>query len=189
MTEHIRIAIIIGSNREGRYAPTIAKWFVNEVRKHDGLMLDIIDLAEISLPAILPLKNDSATAAYAERIGAADAFVMITPEYNHSYPASLKQAIDLANAEWHAKPVAFVSYGGMSGGIRAVEHLRTVISEVHGMTIRNTISLHNVWRQFDSNGNLIDPSGGTKAADALVVQLIWWARALRNARIDQPYAA
>jgi NAD(P)H-dependent FMN reductase len=189
MSEKIRVAIIIGSNREGRFAPAVANWFVGEVRKNDSLGIDVIDLAELDLPAALPLKSSVSVAAYAERIGAADAFVMITPEYNHSYPAPLKQAIDLLNTEWHAKPVAFVSYGGMSGGIRAVEHLRTVMSEVHGATIRNTISLHNVWRQFDADGKLIDPSGGSKAAEDLIAQLIWWARALRNARISQPYAA
>jgi hypothetical protein len=75
-------------------------------------------------------------------IDAADAFVVVTPEYNHSYPASLKHAIDMAHGEWNTKPVAFVSYGGISGGLRAVEALRLVFAELHATTIRDTVSFH-----------------------------------------------
>jgi NAD(P)H-dependent FMN reductase len=72
----------------------------------------------------MPATDDEAVSALCRRIDAADAFVVVTPEYNHSYPASLKHAIDMAYGEWNAKPVAFVSYGGISGGLRAVEALR-----------------------------------------------------------------
>ena len=86
-----------------------------------------------------------AIASERERVGRADAFVVITPEYNHSYPAALKQFIDLIKAEWQAKPASFVSYGGMSGGLRVVEHLRNVFTEMHTVTIRDIVSFHNPW--------------------------------------------
>ncbi len=185
----LRIAIIVGSTREGRFAKTVSDWLDSRARLRGELEIDVIDLAEARLPAILPMVNDEATEAYVQRIALADGFVMVTPEYNHSYPASLKQAIDVAQSEWHAKPVAFVSYGGMSGGIRSVEHLRAVFPEVHAMTIRNVVSLHNVWALFNEFGQLHEPEGCNAAVDALFQQLTWWARALSSARAEADYVA
>jgi NAD(P)H-dependent FMN reductase len=185
----LRIAIIIGSTREGRFGKTVSDWLEGQARLRDELEIDIIDLAEVGLPAILPQLKDAVTDAYIERIAHADGFVMVTPEYNHSYPASLKQAIDVALSEWHAKPVGFVSYGGMSGGIRSVEHLRAVLPEVHAITIRNTVSLHNVWSLFDDEGRLHEPEKCNAAVDALFQQLTWWARALSNAKAEANYVA
>lgn len=111
----------------------------------------------------------------------------MTPEYNHSYPASLKNVIDWHNAQWHAKPVAFVAYGGLSGGLRAVEHLRQVFAELHATTIRDTVSFHGAWSQFDEDGSPKDPEGVNAAAKMLLDQLGWWAQALREARTARPY--
>lgn len=185
----LRIAIIVGSTREGRFGKTVSHWIESQATLQGQLEIDVIDLAEVGLPAALPRQNDEATDAYIARIALADGFVMITPEYNHSYPASLKQATDVARAEWHAKPVAFVSYGGMSGGIRSVEHLRAVLPEVHAITIRNAVSLHNVWNLFDDEGQLYEPEKCNAAADALFQQLTWWARALSNAKAEAAYVA
>ena len=74
--------------------------------------------------------------------------MIVTPEYNHSFPASLKNTIDWFDSEWHAKPVGFVSYGGMAGGQRAVEHLRQVFAELHAVTVRDTLSFHMAWERF-----------------------------------------
>jgi len=185
----LRIAIIIGSTREGRFAKTVSDWLESRARLREEFEIDVIDLAEARLPAVLPKENDEATAAYVQRIALADGFVMVTPEYNHSYPASLKQAIDVALSEWYAKPVAFVSYGGMSGGIRSVEHLRAVLPEVHATTIRNTVSLHNVWNLFNASGQLHEPARHNAAVDALFQQLTWWVRALSNAKAEVDYVA
>ena len=112
----------------------------------------------------------------------ADAFVVVTPEYNHSFPASLKQAIDLAHEEWRRKPVGFVSYGGLAGGLRSVEHLRQVFAELHATTIRDTVSFHAVWNSFDSDDRPSDPVRAHKAATIMLDDLSWWAGALRTAR-------
>jgi NAD(P)H-dependent FMN reductase len=112
------------------------------------MALGIIDLVELDLPAVIPASADDAIEAYTRRIGRADAFVVVTPEYNHSFPASLKQAIDLVYAQWNAKPVAFVSYGGMAGGLRAVEQLRQIFAELHAVNVRNTVSFHMAWECF-----------------------------------------
>lgn len=121
------------------------------------------------------------------RLAAADAFVVITPAYHHSYPASLKSASDWHYTERRAKPVGFVSCGGLSGGPRSVEHLRPVFAELHAVTIRETVSFHHAGAQFDADGHPKDPAGWDTAATALLDQLVWWAHAPRDARGLRPY--
>jgi NAD(P)H-dependent FMN reductase len=101
----------------------------------------------------------------------------------------LKNAIDWHGPQFHAKPVAFVSYGGMSGGLRAVEHLRLVFAELHAVTTRDTVSFHGAWQQFDQQGELKEPEAAAAAAKTMLDQLIWWARALRDAKAARPYVA
>jgi NAD(P)H-dependent FMN reductase len=193
MIDPLKIAVVIGSTREGRFGPVVASWFVGEARRQTNLEVDldvdVIDLAELMLPADYPRQPTPAVAAWTARLDAADAFVVVTPEYNHAYPAALKQAIDLARREWQAKPVAFVSYGGLSGGLRAVEQLRQVFAELHAVTIRDTVSFHMAHSAFDADGRPIDATGPSAAAKQLLDQLSWWARALRDARAIRPYAA
>jgi hypothetical protein len=88
-----------------------------------------------------------------ERLAEADAYVVVTPEYNHSFPAALKNVIDWHLTEWAAKPVGFVSYGGISGALRAIEHLRGVFAELHTVTIRETVSFAGAWGHWDNSGN------------------------------------
>ncbi|HVF75590.1 MAG TPA: NAD(P)H-dependent oxidoreductase [Acidimicrobiales bacterium] len=185
----LNLAVIIGSTREGRFAPRVARWFETAVRTNGGFALDVIDLAEADLPAVLAPKPTRAVERYRDRLAAADAFVVVTPEYNHGYPAPLKQAIDLAYKEWQAKPVGFVSYGGMSGGLRAVEQLRQVFAELHATTIRDVVSLHNPWALFDDDARTHEPTGADAAAKTMLDQLAWWGAALRTARQARPYAA
>lgn len=179
----IRIAIIIGSTREGRRGHVIGDWFSTRARARDDAHVDVIDLAGLDPPAVLPLHPDEAVAGYLARIDQADAFVIITPEYNHGYPAALKQAIDLPRNQWKAKPVALVSYGGLAGGLRAVEQLRQVFAELHTVTMRNTVSFHQFWQLFDENGHLRDPASANSAATVMLDELTWWATTLRAARL------
>lgn len=194
MTETpLRVAIIIGSTREGRFGARVADWFAEQAAARPDMIVDVVDQARRPLPQVGAEPADDEQAAAAARVrrtlGAADAFVIVTPEYNHSYPAPLKNLIDLHYTEWRAKPVAFVSYGGMAGGQRAVEHLRQVLVELHATTIRDTVSFHNAWDDFDADGRLRNPSAGNAAAKVLLDQLAWWAHALREARAKRPYAA
>jgi NAD(P)H-dependent FMN reductase len=183
----LQLALILGSTREGRFGPVVAQWFVSQARPRDDMVLDVIDLADLDLPAVHPARRGPAVRAFAERIDRADAFVVVTPEYNHGYPASLKQAIDLARHEWQAKPVGFVSYGGMSGGLRAVEQLRQVFPELHAMTVRDTVSFHLAHSRFDESGQPREPAGCSAAAKTMLDQLTWWATALRTARAADSY--
>jgi NAD(P)H-dependent FMN reductase len=182
----LQLAVIVGSARQGRIGGVVATWFLNRLAGVE-MKIDLIDLAELDLPT--DLRADGRVGEFAGRIGAADAFVMITPEYNHGYPAALKLAIDSVRAEWAAKPVGFVSYGGQSGGLRAVEQLRQVCAELHLVSIRDTVSLPHVRHQFDAAGRLRHPEAAEQAATRLLQRLSWWGRALRSARETDPYPA
>jgi NAD(P)H-dependent FMN reductase len=177
--DRFQLAVIVGSVRQGRFGPVVADWFVGQAKQRTDVTVDVVDLADTPIPS----------APFADRIAAADAFVVVTPEYNHSYPGPLKHAIDSVGAGWRAKPVGFVSYGGMSGGLRAVEPLRVVFAELHTVTIRNTVSFHFAREQFDEHGTPRDPDAVNAAADVLLDQLAWWAQALRAARAARPYVA
>ncbi|WP_436995967.1 NADPH-dependent FMN reductase [Streptomyces sp. enrichment culture] len=187
----LRLAVIVGSNREGRFAPVVTDWFVSRARQRADFRVDVLDLAATDLPTALTYDPSPAVRAELAKVSpllaAADAFVVLTPEYNHSYPAALKNLIDWHYSEWQAKPVAFVSYGGISGGLRAVEHLRQVFAELHATTVRDTVSFPNAGGLFDDDG-LKDPTGPDGAAKKMLDQLGWWARALRTARAAHPYA-
>jgi len=183
----LNLAIIIGSTREGRFGDTVGRWFASEATSHGGFSIDLIDLAEIKLPPTHRAKPTPETTAFCARLAAADAFVIVTPEYNHSYPASLKHAVDQGYVEWMAKPVAFVSYGGTTGGVRAIEHLRNVFAELHATTIRDYVGFLTARRQFNADGRPVDPDGPRLAAKTMLDRLAWWADALRVAREAHPY--
>lgn len=192
----LRLAVVQGSTRDGRLGPVVADWVVSHAAARSDMTTDLIDLAETPLPTVFPRLGQAPAAeedrrllgAVSPRLAAADAFVVVTPEYNRSYPASLKNAIDWHNKEWHAKPVAFVAYGGFSAGLRAVEHLRGVFAELHAVTIREAVGLQGVWGQFGPDGRATDPAADT-AAKSMLDQLAWWGEALRDARAKKPYGA
>jgi len=189
MTGNVNLAVIVGSTREGRFAPTVSRWLIGQLRQRDDVSVDVIDLADADLPPVLGSTPTEEVERYVARLDRADAFVVVTPEYNHGYPAALKQAIDLAHQEWFAKPVAFVSYGGIAGGARAVEQLRQVFAELHATTVRDTVSFNLFTAPFGDDGRPVDVTATEAAGKKMVDQLLWWGRALRAARHDEPYAA
>jgi NAD(P)H-dependent FMN reductase len=182
--DEIRVAVIYGSTRPGRFCGTVVRWTVERIAASGRFQLDVIDPAEASEG---PSMDALALRSQQQRLAQADAFVVVTPEYNHGYPAPLKALIDSAGAEWHAKPVAFVAYGGVSGGLRAVEQLRLVFAELHTVTIRDCVSFASAWEQFDETGALRNPERAQSSMEILLSRLNWWAVALRNARHAAPY--
>lgn len=182
----LKLEIILGSVREGRFGSTVGNWYTDRASLHGGFEVGLLDLADFEIPndfSAHPHKDE-----FTRRIEEADAVVVITPEYNHTFPGYLKTAIDaVPKTAWTAKPVALVGYGGMSGGLRAVEPLRVVFPEIHAMTIRETVSFHGVRDQFDADGQPVNPDGVNMAARLQLDQLEWWALALREARAKRPY--
>jgi len=188
MQQKLKIALIYGSTRPGRLCDKVASWAASRISATHAFELDVIDPASPETRSSDKSDESPNLAWLRQHIGAADAFVVVTPEYNHGYPASLKSLIDSVGAEWHAKPVAFVSYGGISGGIRAAEQLRQVFAEVHAVTIRDAVTFPMAWEQFDADGALKNPDRPSRQMQIVLKRLAWWANALREARTAVPYA-
>ena len=192
-----RLVIVVGSVREGRFGPTVASWVAEQAAVHGGFDVQVVDLAEVELPLSLPAvppkfagedyPRPAGMAPLTASLAGADAFVLVTPEYNHSYPASLKAAIDWHFTHWTARPVAFVSYGGTAGGRHAVLHLENVLTELHAVTIRDGLAFPNYFTSWQ-DGRPLDPQA-PGYAKAMLDQLAWWAGALRAARQAAPYPA
>lgn len=180
----LRLEVIVASIRPQRFAPVVADWFVRTARARPEFDTGVIDLLHTPLPP--DLSETPETERFRQRLAAADAFVAVTSEYNHGYPASLKTALDSAKHEWRAKPVGFVSYGGLSGGLRAVEQLRQVVAEIHMVSVRESVSFHRARKQFDADGNT-DNGAAIDAAERMLTQLAWWASASAAARGSDPY--
>jgi NAD(P)H-dependent FMN reductase len=180
----LRIAVIIGSTRESRAGEAIGRWFAGLAGAREDSEVEVLDLADWSFPDRYPDKPTDTIKDFTARIGRAEAFVIVTPEYNRGYPASLKQAIDYGYDEWHAKPVAFVSYGYRWEGRYAVEQLRWVFTELHTVTLRDALGLNLLEPDFAEPAQLADRRRG---AHRLLDQLRWWGLTLRAGRAARPY--
>ncbi|WP_049566973.1 NADPH-dependent FMN reductase [Streptomyces sp. SBT349] len=179
----LRVAVIIGSTRQGRAGGAVGEWFVAHARRRGDVDVDVLDLLDFDFPARLPHEPTSAMRRFSASVDRAEAFVVVTPEYNRSFPASLKQAIDYAYDEWQTKPVGFVSYGTRSLGTYAVEALRSVFTELHTVTMRDGVGIDLL------SGEGQGSDAHHRAATAMLDELAWWGLALREARTRRPYVA
>lgn len=190
MTERdLRIQVILGSTREGRFGETVAQWFYGLAETRQDITTEFIDLRDWPLPEFSEPRSPSgghyaeAARPWAERIAQGDGYVIISPEYNHGYPGRLKNALDHLYREWNNKPVAFVSYGGAAGGARVVEQLRLVAIELQMAPIRESVVIPMARREFGDSGQPANPMFAQRA-NSLLDQLVWWARALKRARLE-----
>jgi len=195
MDTNIKIGVIIGSVREGRFAEKPALWIADEARKLPAAQVDVIDLKEVALPTYATGGYPSMVAdgnygsevvnAFAKRIAAADAFIIVSPEYNHGYSSALKDALDSIWKEWNEKPVAFVGYGNV-GGARAIEQLREVAVELEMAPIRIAVHLpSDVHRAVAQATSPVDPAlfaPVDKKKDDMLAQLMRWSKALKAMR-------
>lgn len=188
MTERKCIGVILGSIREGRINDRVAFWVIRQLEGH-GFATRTIDPAD---PDLLPVQlgDEAAIQRLRSRMANLDGFVIVTPEYNHAEPGHLKTLIDSVTAEWWARPVGLIGYGGLSGGLRALEALRIILAELHTVTLRDTVSFASPWRRFDELGHMTDPDAAAAAEAAMAVfahRLDWWVEALAHARHARPY--
>jgi NAD(P)H-dependent FMN reductase len=174
-----RIAVIVGSTREGRQGEAVAGWFAEVAEQRDDVCVELVDLADYDFPARYPEAATEEMNRFTAAVDRADGFVVVTPEYNRGIPASLKQAIDFAYDEWHAKPVGIVSYGCRSRGFHAATALRVVFTELHVHTVRDEVAMDLM---EDEPGPAQEP-----AATRMLDQVVWWSEALRAARAARPY--
>ncbi|WP_406237907.1 NADPH-dependent FMN reductase [Nocardia sp. NBC_01009] len=187
----VRVTLILGSTRTGRFGPTVADWFAGRLRRRRDVELDTVDLATVGLPDRLTDHDEQVPPTVRElgqRLAAADAFVVVTPEYNRSFPAAVKNAIDWFDSEWAAKPVTVVSYGRDSDGSQAAAQLRQVFGELNAVPIRRTVPIAKVWQRFAADGSWPRRDAELdESVNGAVDQLLWWARALREARASAPF--
>lgn len=183
------VQVILGSTRPGRFGDKVAAWFLQHAAARPDLSAELVDLADWPLPFFnspvppaMQESQDPQIVAWAEKVSAADAYVLVTPEYNHGYPAVLKNALDLVVRPWRHKPVGFVGYGGQGAGIRAVEQLRHVVLELQMTPLRQQVAMANVYMAFDDAGVLKDSSGPDRQAAAVLDELEMWSRTLNDVR-------
>ncbi|MGD7002611.1 NADPH-dependent FMN reductase [Corynebacterium halotolerans] len=182
-----RIAIIVGSTRPNRLAPQVAEWVHENAQHHPGATFELVDVADQNLPLLdepLPpamgqYANDH-TKAWAEKIASYDGFIFVTPEYNHSVPAALKNAVDYVYAEWNNKAIGFVSYGS-AGGTRAVEAWRLIAAELQMADVRAQVFL-SFANEFEDMSEFRPTDGSTKALTDVFDQVTRWAEALKTVR-------
>jgi len=183
------IQVILGSTRHGRSGEKVARWFMEHAQQRPDITVELVDLADWPLPFVdapfppaMKESRDPRILAWAEKVASADGYVLVTPEYNHGYPAVLKNALDQLFRPWRHKPVGFVGYGGPGGGVRAVEQLRQVVVELEMVPLRQQVTIPNVYLAFDEEGALKDPAVADRQAAAVLDELGRWAAALRQAR-------
>jgi len=145
------LQVIIASTRPGRVGLPVGNWVAGAAREHRSFQVEIADLAEIDLPLFnephhprLGRYEHEHTRRWSQRIGGSDAFVFVMPEYNYGYPASLKNALDYLSKEWAYKPVVLVSYGGVSGGLRAATGLQPVLTGLRLLTTAGALPISGV---------------------------------------------
>lgn len=192
MAEKMKVKVILGSTREGRFGEKPAAWLMDELAKRDDVDAELLDLRDYEIPFFNEVETPSyKQKAYAHpsvvrwtaKIADGEAFIVIAPEYNRGYPAVLKNAFDYVYQEWNNKPIGFVSYGSVMGA-RSVEQLRLVSIELQMAPIRNAI--HMPYDVVTAIG------GGTPAHEVfapfadrvtgLMDQLVWWGRVLKAGR-------
>lgn len=191
----MKLAVVVGSTRQNRQTIKQAQWVVNTAKQNQDIQVELVDLNNYPLQfmdeAISPRYNpsrqvDPATQKWLDKIGQFEAYIFVTPEYNHSIPAVLKNAFDYLTWELQRKPAAIVSHGSV-GGARAAMHLKEVISEARAVVIPNAIAMIGMSDQIDDDGNLNDdlkanPYGPQIMLQALIDELKWYSDNLTPAR-------
>jgi NAD(P)H-dependent FMN reductase len=193
----MKLQIIVGSTRQTRAADKVVPWVTGRAARHADFETEVLDLRDWQLPMFAehfgtigdpsdPTYSDEVVRRWNRKIAEADAYVIITPEYNHSVPGELKNAIDsvFVSFAFRNKPMAFVGYsGGVGGGIRSIEHLNQIATEVEAVPLRSTVVLPFVDKAFGQDGEPADPATEVSLQIALD-DLAWWAAALRTARTE-----
>ena len=181
----LKLKIVIGSTRPGRVGPDVANWVDTGARDHGGFAVELVDLADIGLPLLDEPKHPAMqdyqhdhTKKWSAVIGDADAVIFVTPEYDFFAPATLVNALQVIAKEWKYKPVGIVSYGGISGGLRSAQELRTLIANKGAMPLPNVVPIPMVFPLLeDGTVKANDPM--KEGLQGLFDELVKWGQALK----------
>jgi NAD(P)H-dependent FMN reductase len=186
----MQLQVFVCSTRPARRAPLVAAWFVEQAQAHGRFDVEVVDLAAVGLPLFdeprhprLRQYEHEHTKAWSATVTRADAFVFVTPEYDHGTPAPLVNALDYLVHEWAYKPVGFVSYGGVSAGTRGVQMTKQLVVTLKMMPMFETVAIPFFTRYFNADTGAFDPGEEqAKAASVMLDELLRWAGALRPLR-------
>lgn len=183
----IKIAIIVGSTRPGRKADAVAAWVHGLAKQRSDAEFEVVDIMDFNLPLLdepVPPSqgkySKDHTKAWSAKIAAFDAYVFVTPEYNHATSGALKNAIDFLYKEWNNKAAGFVGYGS-AGGTRAVENLRLIMGEVQVADVRAQVAL-SLHTDFENYTTFKPASQHEKSVTAMLDQLVAWGGAMKTLR-------
>ena len=185
----LKLHVIIASTRPGRVGPAVANWFEAFARRYEQFDVRLVDLAEVDLPLLdeaahprMQKYEHEHTKRWSAIVDEADAYVIVTPEYNFGSPPALVNALNYLYNEWNYKPVGFVSYGGMSGGLRSVQMTKQIVTTLKLVPLVEAVAIPGVWQHLDEQGNFIPNEHHDKSAAELLGELERWGEALKPLR-------
>jgi NAD(P)H-dependent FMN reductase len=194
MSTKPKIALIIGSTRDSRFADIPAQWMLAQAKARGDMEVELVDLRDYALPLFNEVASnayvpsaDAAAVKWQKKIAEFDGYIFVVAEYNRSVTGALKNALDQAYVEWAHKPMAAIAYGSM-GGTSALQHLRVISVELQMVPVRNAVHIGggDFWKVhpgMGGSGNLTDIEAGLLAsAKATLDDLAWWAGATMAAR-------
>ena len=194
----LSIPVILGTVRQGRRSEGLARFVHSRLeartavesafidpREHDfgnlrGRVVDLPDLDPQAPPPGVPVTDELRT--FIQRMHAADGFVIVTPEYNYSFPGTLKNLLDVTHKPWNRKPFGLVACGGVSGGLRAIDALRQVVSGLGAVCVPAHIPVQSIAKTFGPVGPLVDADAWQTRIDRFLDEVLWYAEALKAAR-------
>jgi NAD(P)H-dependent FMN reductase len=183
------LRVIIGSTRPGRVGPSVAEWIIERAREHGGFDVEVTDLAELNLPMYdepnhprLKKYVHQHTKDWSALADASDAFIFVTPEYNYSFNAATKNAIDYLFHEWAHKAAGIVSYGGIAAGTRATQMLKQVLTTLKIVPVTEAVNIPFVFKHLDEDKRFKSTEEMEQAATAMLDELQKWTEALLTLR-------
>ena len=184
----LKLTVIFGSVRDGRAGESVAQWFLAKARDHRKFDIEYADLKERNLPILMEPHHPrlkkyqlDSTKAWSATVDAADAFVFVTPEYNYTTPPALVNALDTVYFEWTYKPVGFVSYGGVSGGMRSVQTAKLMVTGFKMMPMVEAVNIP-FYTQLMQDGVFKSNETHDKAVGPMLDELLRWSEALKTLR-------
>jgi len=184
----MKLTVVLASVRDGRVGEAIAQWFVTRAKEHGKFDVELADLKELNLPILnepdhprLKKYIHESTKRWSAIVGGSDAFVFVTPEYNYTLPPALVNALDTVYHEWTYKPVGFVSYGGVSGGMRSVQTAKLMVTGFKMMPMIEAVNIP-FYTQLMENGVFKSNELHDKAVPVMLDELLRWSEALKTLR-------
>lgn len=187
-----KLQVVIASTRPGRQGPAVGRWFAEFAAGHGAFEVELVDLAEVDLPLLdeaahprLKQYTQEHTKRWSEMVNSADAFVFVTPEYNFGSPPSLINALDYLVQEWAYKPVGFVSYGGISGGLRSVQMTKGIVTALKMMPIPEGVTIPFFTKFITEAGDFAAEDVHERSGAAMLKELARWAEAMKMLRAER----